>query len=105
MVAQHIVTIPIFDCLFADSQFARRQPHVAVAINNLLLRLRPNRRHSHACGWRGDTRDGDLFEEELRPLTRAYRDHAHPCSTGALTPAAKVDVLQRGLRRVLPRQP
>ena len=35
MVAQHVVTIPIFDCLFADSQFANANP-ISVAINNLL---------------------------------------------------------------------
>ena len=40
MVAQHIVTIPIFDCLFADSQFARANP-VAVAMNTLLQSFAP----------------------------------------------------------------
>ena len=85
MVAQHIVTIPIFDCLFAESQFARSNP-VAVAINTLLESF------AAACDPAG-IEPAALFEDELRPLTRAYRA-MQSVFDGALTPAAKVDVLR-----------
>ena len=91
MVAQHVVTIPIFDCLFADSQFANANP-ISVAINNLLSNFAPNDEPG------GESPGGaalamELFEEELRPLTRAYRT-MRTVFEGALTPAAKVDVLR-----------
>ncbi len=38
MVAQHVVTIPVFDAFFARSQFASRNP-VSVHINKLLVQL------------------------------------------------------------------
>ncbi len=91
MVAQHVVTIPIFDCLFADSQFANANP-ISVAINNLLSNFAPTDDPATASQ-SGTTLAMELFEEELRPLTRAY----HTMRTvfeGALTPAAKVDVLR-----------
>ena len=87
MVAQHIVTIPIFDCLFADSQFARANP-VAVAMNTLLQSFAPA---SDDPGT--EPLSPALFEDELRPLTRAYRA-MQSVFDGALTPAAKVDVLR-----------
>ena len=71
MVAQHVVTIPIFDCLFADSQFANTNP-ISVAINNLLATFAPaNDTTTEAAN--GSALAMELFEEELRPLTRAYR--------------------------------
>ena len=88
MVAQHIVTIPIFDCLFADSDFARSNP-VSMAMNAMVDAFAPP----------ADAPDGDriaaatLFEDDLRPLTRAYRA-MQSVFGGALTPAAKVDVLR-----------
>ena len=87
MVSQHIVTIPIFDCRFADSQFARSNP-VAVAMNTLLQSFAPA---SDDPGT--EQLSPALFEDELRPLTRAYRA-MQSVFDGALTPAAKVDVLR-----------
>ncbi len=82
MVAQHAVTIPIFDCLFADSQFAKSNP-VSIAMTTLL--------ESFASS--AGTDSEHLFEEELRPLRRAYRS-MEDVFKGALTAAAKVDVLR-----------
>ena len=90
MVAQHVVTIPIFDCLFADSQFANANP-VSVAINNLLSNFAPTGGTAASTG--GAALAMELFEEELRPLTRAYRT-MRTVFEGALTAAAKVDVLR-----------
>ena len=91
MVAQHVVTIPIFDCLFADSQFANANP-ISVAINNLLSNCAP---YDEPAGESpgGAALAMELFEEELRPLTRAYRT-MRTVFEGALTAAAKVDVLR-----------
>ena len=91
MVAQHIVTIPIFDCLFADSQFANANP-VSVAINNLISNF-PRAEDTSNASSGEPTLAASLFEEELRPLTRAYRT-MRTVFEGALTPAAKVDVLR-----------
>ncbi len=91
MVAQHVVTIPIFDCLFADSQFANANP-ISVAINNLLANFAPATGTAARPGI-GTALAMELFEEELRPLTRAYRT-MRTVFEGALTAAAKVDVLR-----------
>ncbi|MXW99941.1 MAG: DEAD/DEAH box helicase [Acidimicrobiaceae bacterium] len=91
MVAQHVVTIPIFDCLFADSEFANANP-ISVAINNLLGSLAPTDA-TEAEAADGSALAMGLFEEELRPLTRAYRT-MRAVFEGALTAAAKVDVLR-----------
>ena len=91
MVAQHVVTIPIFDCLFADSHFAKANP-VSVAINNLLATFVPaDQTTTKATD--GTALATALFEEELRPLTRAYRT-MRTVFEGALTAAAKADVLR-----------
>ena len=90
MVAQHVVTIPVFDCLFADSQFADANP-ISIAINNLLSNF--TQIHPPAPSSSGAALAMDLFEEELRPLTRAYRT-MRTVFEGALTAAAKVDVLR-----------
>ena len=92
MVAQHVVTIPIFDCLFADSQFANANP-VSVAINNLLSSFAPVGGTAASAAGTGAALAMELFEEELRPLTRAYRT-MRTVFEGALTAAAKVDVLR-----------
>ena len=92
MVAQHVVTIPIFDCLFADSQFANANP-ISVAINNLLSSFAPAAGTAASTTGTGAELAMELFEEELRPLTRAYRT-MRTVFEGALTPAAKVDVLR-----------
>ena len=91
MVAQHVVTIPIFDCLFSDSEFANANP-ISVAINNLLTYF--TQVHPTATPSGGGAALGmELFEQELRPLTRAYRT-MRAVFEGALTAAAKVDVLR-----------
>ena len=92
MVAQHVVTIPIFDCLFANSQFANANP-ISVAINNLLFNFAPADGSTTAPAGTGAALAMELFEEELRPLTRAYRT-MRTVFEGALTAAAKVDVLR-----------
>ncbi|MDE0115390.1 MAG: helicase-related protein, partial [bacterium] len=88
MVAQHIVTIPIFDCLFADSHFGRFNP-VSVAMNTLLQSFTPASNDPAA----ESLPPVAMFEDKLRPLTRAYRA-MQSVFDGALTPAAKVDVLR-----------
>ena len=92
MVAQHVVTIPIFDCLFADSRFANANP-ISVAINNLLSNFAPATVAAAPAVATGAALAMGLFEEELRPLTRAYRT-MRTVFEGALTAAAKVDVLR-----------
>ena len=82
MLAQHVVTIPIFDCLFNDSTFAAANP-ISQAMNSMLTHLRTLT----------DPADEPLFAEELRPLTRAYTT-MQTVFAGALTPAAKADVLR-----------
>ena len=95
MIAQHVVTIPIFDCLFAESQFAKANP-ISVAINDLLANFAPS---DDLTDESADEPAGGaavvmtLFKEELRPLTRAYRT-MQTVFEGALTAAAKVDVLR-----------
>ena len=82
MLAQHVVTIPIFDCLFDDSTFAAANP-ISQAMNSMLTHLRTPT----------DPADEPLFAGELRPLTRAYAT-MRTVFAGALTPAAKADVLR-----------
>ena len=87
MVSQHVVTIPIFDCLFEGSEFAKSNP-ISVAMNDFLAKF------SHVK----DSPDGAalarlVFEDELKPLNRAYTTMS-TVFEGAVTPAAKVDVLR-----------
>ena len=82
MLAQHVVTIPIFDCLFDDSTFAAANP-ISQAMNSMLTHLRTPT----------DPADEPLFAGELRPLTCAYTT-MRTVFAGALTPAAKADVLR-----------
>jgi predicted helicase len=70
MVAHHVVTIPVFDHLFADAQFAARNP-ISRAINRFLDALAD----AHAPS----TTDPDagsadrVFGDLLVPLARSYR--------------------------------
>ncbi len=77
MVAQHVVTIPVFDAFFDKSEFAARNP-VSEQINRLLAVF-------VAKGW--------TFDHERRPLTRAYQRMAEAFE-GALTGGEKLDVLR-----------
>ena len=78
MVAQHVVTIPVFDHMFADSQFAAKNP-VSAAITSVLERLEEH---------------GVSFEKERAPLERAYRQ-MHYAFDGAISNAEKVDILRQ----------
>ena len=70
MVAHHVVTIPVFDHLFTDAQFAARNP-ISRAVNRLLDALAD----AHAAS----TTDPDapsadrVFGDLLVPLARSYR--------------------------------
>ena len=77
MVAQHVVTIPVFDAFFERSQFADSNP-VSQQINRLLAKFEAK---------------NIAFEHERRPLTRAYARMADAFE-GALTGAQKLDVLR-----------
>ncbi|MCY4135512.1 MAG: DEAD/DEAH box helicase family protein [bacterium] len=77
MVAQHVVTIPVFDAFFERSQFATQNP-VSQQINRLLDEFAAK---------------NIAFEHERRPLTRAYARMADAFE-GALTGAQKLDVLR-----------
>ena len=77
MIAQHAVTIPVFEVMLAGSGFAEQNP-VSQEIELLLGTFREL---------------GVSFEEELRPLTRAYRQ-MEAAFEGAVTGAEKVDILR-----------
>ena len=77
MIAQHVVTIPVFNVMLADSGFAEQNP-VSREIERLLKTF-------------GKLRV--FFDEELRPLTRAYRQ-MQKAFEGAVTSAEKVDILR-----------
>ncbi len=77
MVAQHVVTIPVFDAFFRGSQFVNSNP-VSQQINRVLDEFAAK----------------DIaFEHERRPLTRAYARMADAFE-GALSGAQKLDVLR-----------
>ncbi|WP_419918318.1 DEAD/DEAH box helicase family protein [Candidatus Poriferisocius sp.] len=78
MVAQHIVTMPVFDHMFAESRFAELNP-VSRAIQKLLEVIDPE-----------ETR----FEVELEPLKRAY-DSMNKTFDGAIDSAERVDILRQ----------
>ena len=77
MIAQHAVTIPVFEVMLAGSGFAEQNP-VSQEIERLLATFREL---------------GVSFDEELRPLTRAYQQ-MEAAFEGAVTSAEKVDILR-----------
>ena len=77
MIAQHVVTIPVFEVMLAQSGFAEQNP-VSKEIERLLSTFREL---------------NVSFEEELRPLTRAYRQ-MEAAFTGAVSSAEKMDILR-----------
>ncbi len=77
MVAQHVVTIPIFDHVVTAPDFAEKNP-LARALGSLLGVF-----HEH----------GQTFEEDLRPLRRAYRS-MEQAFRGAASGAERLNVLQ-----------
>ena len=96
MVAQHVVTIPIFDALFADSGFAKENP-MSKAMDRLLAALAQHSGHIDA-DTAEDLAGFDLAEQvfgaELAPLTRAYRTMRSMLSDD-ITPAQKVDLMRQ----------
>ena len=96
MVAQHVVTIPIFDALFADSGFAKENP-MSKAMDQLLASLATYSGQldpDEASGLAGYDMAQRLFEAELAPLTRAYRTMRSMLSAD-ITPAEKVDLMRQ----------
>lgn len=91
MVAQHVVTIPIFDALFADSGFAKENP-MSRAMDHLLARMGgiPDDEAAELAGFDMAQR---LFEAELKPLTRAYKMMRQMLSAN-ITPTQKVDLMR-----------
>lgn len=77
MVAQHIVTIPVFDVLFSDSDFVSSNP-VSISINKLIEVLKAH---------------GGNFDEDLRPLKRAYQTMQRAFE-GAVSSEDKLDILR-----------
>ena len=77
MVAQHVVTIPIFEYMFAESQFVERNP-VSAAISRVLERFNEH-----------DVR----FDNDRKPLERAYQQMQRAFDKAA--PADKVDILRQ----------
>ena len=77
MIAQHVVTIPVFEVMLAQSGFSEQNP-VSKEIERLLSTFRELE---------------VSFEEELRPLTRAYRQ-MEAAFTGAVSSAEKMDILR-----------
>ena len=70
MVAHHVVTIPVFDHLFADAQFAARNP-ISRAVNRFLDALAD----AHATSTTDpEASSADrVFGDLLTPLARSYR--------------------------------
>ncbi len=77
MVAQHVVTIPVFRVMFAESEFARRNP-ISRSIDRLLADF---------------AKEGVAFDEDLRPLNRAYRTMERAFD-GAVSGSEKLDILR-----------
>ena len=77
MIAQHVVTIPVFNVMLAESGFSEQNP-VSKEIERLLKKFR---------------KLNVSFEEELRPLTRAYRQ-MEAAFAGAVSSVEKVDILR-----------
>ena len=77
MIAQHVVTIPVFNVMLADSGFAEQNP-VSMEIERLLDTFRELK---------------VSFDEELRPLTRAYRQ-MQKAFEGAVSSGDKVEILR-----------
>ena len=96
MVAQHVVTIPIFDALFADSGFAKENP-MSKAMDRLLAALAQHSGHidaDNAANLAGFDLAEQVFGAELAPLTRAYRTMRSMLSDD-ITPAQKVDLMRQ----------
>ncbi|MCY4422571.1 MAG: DEAD/DEAH box helicase family protein [Acidimicrobiaceae bacterium] len=91
MVAHHVVTIPVFDHLFAESRFAARNP-ISRAINSFLDALAA----AHAASTTNpEASSADrVFGELLAPLARSYRTMQRMLES-THTSAEKVDLLRQ----------
>ena len=91
MVAQHVVTIPVFDHLFAESRFASRNP-LSRAINDFLDALAV----AHAASTTDPTAASAdrVFGDLLAPLARSYRTMQRMLESSH-SPAEKVDLLRQ----------
>ena len=78
MIAQHVVTIPVFDHIFEESRFAAENP-VSKEINRVLDTL---------------AAEGVSFEQTTANLARSYRQMQRAFD-GAESPAEKVDILRQ----------
>ena len=78
MIAQHLVTIPVFEHMFTDSTFVQQNP-VSAAIGDVLRKLE---------------REGVRFDKEREPLARAY-EQMRIAFEGAVSAAEKVDILRQ----------
>ena len=91
MVAHHVVTIPVFDHLFAESRFAARNP-ISRAIDRFLDALAA----AHAVSSTNpDASSADrVFGDLLAPLARSYRTMQRMLES-THTAAEKVDLLRQ----------
>ena len=119
MIAQHIVTMPVFDALFAESGFADRNP-ISKSLNELLDEFK-----SHDIRLRDEARDLDRFytsvenrltgasdsDARLRVMLEVYETffkEAMPNEVSRLgivyTPLELVDFILRSVDAVLRRE-
>ena len=91
MVAHHVVTIPVFDHLFAEARFAARNP-ISRAINSFLDSLAA----AHAASTTSpDASSADrVFGDLLVPLARSYRTMQRMLES-THSAAEKVDLLRQ----------
>ncbi len=78
MVAQHIVTIPVFDAMLGENEFSQHNL-VSKDIERLLDRFK---------------KQGINFQGEIEPLTRAYQSMSEAFE-GAVSSVEKLDILRR----------
>ena len=78
MIAQHIVTIPVFDAMLGKNEFSRHNP-VSKEIERLLAEFRAK---------------GVGFAGETKPLTRAYQNMSEAFE-GAVEGSARLDILRQ----------
>lgn len=78
MIAQHIVTIPVFDAMLGKNEFSQHNP-VSKEIERLLAEFRAK---------------GVYFNAETKPLTRAYQN-MNEAFEGAVEGSARLDILRQ----------
>ena len=78
MIAQHIVTIPVFDAMLGKNEFSQHNP-VSKEIERLLVEFKAK---------------GVSFSGEIKPLTRAYQNMSEAFE-GAVEGSARLDILRQ----------